>query len=316
MREKVKMKLEFLELIRRTSSQLPDDVLEALGRATRREPQGSPARAALVDVLANCELASGSSRPLCQDTGTNIWYVYHPQSVGQREIERAVLAATRAATKKAYLRPNAVDSITGANSGDNTGIGQPVIHTHQWNKKSIHADLMLKGGGCENVSCQYSVPHAETGAGRDLEGIRRVVVDGVFQAQGRGCGPGILGVGVGGDRASSMVVAKEQLFRKLDDKNPDKTLAKLEARLMKDTNALGIGAMGFGGETTVLGVKIAKLHRLPASFYVSIAYMCWACRRASVTITGKGASYSQLAEIAKRYELPKPKKTKARRASK
>jgi fumarate hydratase, class I len=303
------MKNDFLELIRRTSTVLPADVGAALRSALRHEPSGSPAQAALTDVVANCKLAAETSRPLCQDTGTNIWYVYHPVSVSQKEIENAIFAATRTATKKAYLRPNAVDPITGTNSGDNTGIGAPVIHFHQWTKKSIQADLLLKGGGSENVSATYALPHAGTGAGRDVEGVRKVVIDAVFNAQGKGCGPGIIGVGVGGDRATSMVEAKEQLFRMLNDKNPDKELAKLERRLKKDLNSLEIGPMGFGGMTTVLSVKIGKRHRLPASYFVAIAYLCWAGRRSSVTITANGPRYSEVSEIAKRYELPKERST-------
>jgi fumarate hydratase class I len=295
------MRKTFLELIRRTSTVLPEDVRSALQSAMRREPAGSPSRAAFKDILANCRLAESSSRPLCQDTGTNIWYVHLPASMSQAEVTKEILAATREATQLAFLRPNAVDPITGLNSGDNTGLGAPVIHFHEWGRKSLVADLMLKGGGSENVSATYSLPHAGTGAGRDIEGIRKVVVDAVFQAQGKGCAPGIIGVGVGGDRATSMLEAKEQLFRKLDDKNADEALAKLERRLMKDCNTLGIGPMGFGGKTTVLGVKIGKRHRLPASFFVAIAYLCWAGRRSSVTIAEGGATFGEQCEMAKKY---------------
>ncbi len=296
------MKTTFLELIRRTSTILPEDVRGGLRKAMRREAAGSPSRAAFKDILANCRLAEESSRPLCQDTGTNIWYVHLPVGTSRNAVTRDILAATREATKKAYLRPNAVDPITGRNSGDNTGPGAPVIHFHEWGRKSLVADLMLKGGGSENVSATYSLPHAATGAGRDLEGIRRVIIDAVFQAQGKGCAPGYIGVGVGGDRATSMLEAKEQLFRRMDDRNPDKVLDKLERRLVKECNQLDIGAMGFGGKTTVLGVKVGTRHRLPASFFVAVAYLCWAARRSSVTITEKGATYSEMCEMARKYQ--------------
>jgi fumarate hydratase class I len=298
------MKEHFLELIRRAATGLPDDVLAGIKRGWEKEQRGLPARTALGDVIENCDLALATSRPLCQDTGTNIWYVYHPRSVSQVDIEKAVTAATRKATKLSYLRPNAVDSLTGKNSGDNTGIGAPVIHTHEWARRELVADLMLKGGGSENVSCQYALPSAALGAGRDLEGVRRVVVDAVFNAQGKGCGPGIIGVGVGGDRATSMLEAKEQLFRLLDDTNPDPALDELERRLVRECNDLEIGPMGFGGATTVLGVKIGARHRLPACFFVSVAYMCWALRRASVSIKGDKTAYSQIAQKARRYRLP------------
>ncbi len=299
------MRHHFLELIRRAATVLPADVTAALRSAAKREAPGSAAKAALSDVLRNCELAASSSRPLCQDTGTNLWQVYLPQSFSQVKVKSEILAATKAATKKAYLRPNAVDPVTGQNTGDNTGIGAPVVHFHEWTRKAVVADLLLKGGGSENVSALYALPHQGLGAGRDLEGVRKVVLDAVFNAQGKGCGPAVIGVGIGGDRATSMLEAKEQLFRLLNDKNADPTLAKLERKLLKQCNALEIGPMGFGGATTVLGVKIGKRHRLPASYFVAVAYLCWAARRASVTITGKGASFSEESEIAKTQIQPK-----------
>lgn len=297
------MREHFLELIRIASTRLPKDVLDALSRWRDREEKGSIAHDALTDVLKNCELAKNSSRPICQDTGTNIWHVHCSRAVCRSEIEKDIIEATREATKKVYLRPNAVDSITGKNSGDNTGVGAPVVHFHEWERKEISAELLLKGGGCENVSAQYSLPFGEIGAGRDLEGVRRVVIDAVFNAQGLGCAPGIIGVGTGGDRASGMEEAKEQLFRILSDTNPNPTLADLEDRLMRECNELEIGPMGFGGKTTVLGVKIGARHRLPASFFVSIAYMCWACRRASVTIEGTKTEFSEIGQIARRYKI-------------
>lgn len=298
------MQDRFLELIRRAACELPPDVLAAIRRGRDAERKDSLGRFALDDVLKNCALAAATSRPICQDTGMNNWYVYHPRDVSELEIERAILAATRRATKLGYLRPNAVDSLTGLNSGDNTGRGAPVIHCHEWKLRGMAADLLLKGGGCENMSAQMSLPNAEIKAGRDLEGVRRAVIEAVFQAQGKGCGPGIIGVGVGGDRTNSLLEAKEQLYRLLGDTNPEPALAALEARLLEDCNRLGVGPMGFGGRTTVLGVKIGTRHRLPASFFVSTAYMCWACRRASVVVNGDRAVYSQVSQIAKRYRLP------------
>ncbi|MCP4604815.1 MAG: fumarate hydratase [Proteobacteria bacterium] len=298
------MRKQFLELIRLAATELPTDVTLALESAARREPSGSLARSVLEDVLGNCRLASESSRPLCQDTGTNIWYLHHPRTVSQAEMKREILAATRAATKKAYLRPNAVDPITGLNSGDNTGFGAPVMHFHEWNRKSIAADLLLKGGGSENVSALYALPNASLKAGRDLDGVRRVVIDAVFQAQGKGCGPGIIGVGIGGDRATSMEEAKEQLLRLIDDTNPNPVLADLEDRITKECNELEIGPMGFGGLTTVLGTKVGYRHRLPASYFVAVAYLCWAGRRAHVTINEKGAEFSPITILARKYELP------------
>ena len=268
-----------VELIKRVSTTLPKDVKETITAFRNREPEISMANRVLSQLLENAELASKEATPICQDTGTPVFYVYHPINMQQIEIQRAILNAVRVATKRSYLRPNAVNSIDGKNSGDNTGIGFPYIHFDQWGKDYLKMNLLLKGGGSENVSTQYKLPDSGLKAGRDLEGVRRCILDAVLKAQGQGCAPGIIGVGVGGDRTGSHALAKEQLFRRLTDVNDQRELADLEQRLLKELNTLNIGPMGFGGQTTVLGVKIGHRHRVPASFFVSIAYLCWAARR-------------------------------------
>ena len=280
----------FVELIRRAATILPDDMRQALGKAKGNEAAGSSAEGALDTILLNVDIAEKNSTPICQDTGTPIFEVSYPVGVSTRMLADQIRAAAAIATKSSYLRPNAVDIMTDKNSGDNSGVDFPTMHFHEWDNDSIHVDLLLKGGGCENVSTQYKLPDGGLGAGRDLEGVRRVVLDAVNKAQGRGCGPAVLGVAVGGDRGSGYIKSKLQLFRKLEDTNPDETLAALEDRLYDETNQLGIGPMGFGGETTVLGVKIGVQHRLPASYFVSVAYMCWANRRASLDIDLSGDS--------------------------
>jgi fumarate hydratase, class I len=280
-----------LELIRRTSTDLAPDVVKALTEARDSEEGGSAARGVLSSILKNIERAREKSTPICQDTGTNIYYVNLPVGVSMRRVEKLIVDATRKATEKIYLRPNAVDPVSGKNSGDNTGIMAPFIHFEEWHKPAIGVHLVLKGGGCENVSTQYTLPDTSLKAGRDLEGVYNAAVDAVVKAQGRGCAPGILGIGVGGDRSSGMMLAKKQLFRKLDDTHPDPKLADLESRLLHDLNTLGIGPMGFGGKTTALAVKIGIAHRLPASFFVSIAYMCWADRKHSMHFSTEGVNY-------------------------
>ncbi len=282
----------FVELIRRAATELPEDMKKAIREAKEREEPGSAAEGALDTILQNIEMAREKSTPICQDTGTPIFQIYYPVGVSTRKLSEQIRKACAIATQKAYLRPNAVDSLTGKNSGDNTGIDYPTMHFHEWDKDEIRANLILKGGGCENVSTQYKLPHAELGAGRDLEGVRRVVLDAVNKAQGLGCAPGVLGVAVGGDRGSSYVKSKEQLYRPLDDTNDDPALAEMEERILEEGNQLGIGPMGFGGKTTLLGVKMGKLHRLPASYFVSVAYMCWANRRASMTVKGEEITYA------------------------
>lgn len=276
-----------LELIRRTSAILPDDVVRAIGSSKKTEEPGSNAEVALDVIGCNILLAKDNSLPLCQDTGTILFYVHAPVGYDQIELEETATEAVREATRLGYLRQNSVDSISGKNSGDNTGPGSPVFHFHQWRKPHVEVKLMLKGGGCENMNAQYSLPHPDLG-GRDLKGVENAILDAVVQAQGQGCGPGILGVCIGGDRGTGYMHAKEQLLRELDAPNDDPVLAALEQRVVEKANQSGIGPMGFGGRTTLLACKIGAINRLPASYFVSVAYMCWAYRRRGMVMDASG----------------------------
>jgi fumarate hydratase class I len=281
-----------IELIRRTSTDLPQDVEQALTIAREQEAEGSAARGALDTILKNVELSRRNSTPVCQDTGTPIFEVKYPEGWSTRILREQIRNAVAQATERSYLRPNAVDAISEKNSGNNLGDDAfPTIHFEENEGDELIVDLMLKGGGCENVGAQYSLPNSQLGAGRDLAGVRKVVLDAAQKAQGQGCAPGILGVAIGGDRGSSYARSKQVLLRKLDEKNSDPELGKLEERLTAEGNELGIGPMGFGGKTTVLGVKMAGMHRLPASFFVSVSYMCWANRRKRMIAQGEQVSY-------------------------
>jgi fumarate hydratase class I len=282
----------FLELIRLASTDLSPDVEKSLINARDREAAGSAAKSALDAVLQNVALAREQSTPICQDTGTPIFYVQHPQGWSTKGLREQIRSAVAAATSLAYLRPNAVDAISGVNSGNNLGDEAfPTIHFEEIEGDELIVDLMLKGGGCENVGAQYSLPDRRLVAGRDMEGVRKVVLDAVWQAQGKGCAPSVLGVAIGGDRGSSYYGSKEALFRKLDEPNPDPDLDAFEERWTEEANRLGIGPMGFGGKTTVLGTKIKGMHRLPASFFVSVSYMCWAHRRRRMIVRGSDIQY-------------------------
>jgi len=284
---------ELIELIRRTSTDLPPDVEKALVEAREREASGSAAKGALDTILQNVELARRESIPICQDTGTPIFYVKHPEGWSTRKLREQIRAAVAEATKRSYLRPNAVDALTDRNSGNNLGDEAfPTIHFEEVERDELTVDLLLKGGGCENVGAQYSLPNSALGAGRDLAGVRKVVLDAVHKAQGKGCAPGVLGVAIGGDRGSSYYASKEVLFQPLGEASPDPELAALEGRLTDEANQLGIGPMGFGGETTVLGARLTGLHRLPASYFVSVSYMCWAYRRRSLIVLGDQVNYT------------------------
>lgn len=278
------MKENILSLIKETSTKLPKDVERALKKAYENEDAGSGAKSVLGDIIENIRIAKRDCLPICQDTGTVNFFVTHYIEVPQKYIENEAIKAVKSAVREGYLRPNSVDSITGKNTGNGVGEGNPKIYFTQSGSNNVNMQLLLKGGGSENVSAQYSLPDSALGAYRDVDGVRRCVIDAVFRAQGKGCAPGIIGVGIGGDRTSSYEIAKKQLLRRLDDVNKVKELSDLENELYCALNSLGIGPMGAGGKTTVLGVKVGALCRVPASFFVSVAYMCWALRRGSMTI--------------------------------
>lgn len=281
-----------LELVRLAATDIAPDVEGVLTEALEREEEGSVARGAMETIMKNVEMARKKSTPICQDTGTPIFYVHHPEGWSTRKLREQIRNAVAEATAKVFLRPNAVDSITGKNTGDNLGDEHyPTIHFKEVEGDTLIVNLMLKGGGCENVGAQYKLPDGRLGAGRDLDGVRKVVLDTVFQAQGKGCAPGFLGVAVGGDRGSSFLASKEVLLRQVDEKNSDPRLAELEETITKQANQLGIGPMGFGGESTVLGTKVKATHRLPASFFVSVSYMCWAYRRRKMIVKGDKVIY-------------------------
>ena len=295
-----------VSLVRETGSSLPDDVLAALRRAKRREERGSSAAVVLQTILDNCALARERGVPLCQDTGTLTFFV--DERLRRRVTPELLKKAVARATELGCLRKNTIDAVSGRSCDDNCADGAPVVHyvggaRGMGNGERGSVTLVMKGGGSENMSRQYSLPDAALGAGRDLEGVRRCVLDAVQKIQGYGCAPGILGVCIGGDRATGFEVAKEQLLRPLDERSGEVgkwgsgeveewrsgevdggVLRRLERRLLKEADELGIGPMGLGGKTTLLGVKVAARTRVPASFFVTVAYMCWACRRRTVVL--------------------------------
>ena len=275
---------DFLELIRRCSADLPKDVEGKITDFMNQEEEGSTAQSILRQILKNCEIARERSMPICQDTGTNVYWIDYPDGMSEKEITEQIIEATKFATKKTYLRPNSVDSITGKNTGNNVGIGHPYIHFHRWDDDYLRVRLMLKGGGSENCGIQYKLPDSRLKAGRDLDGVAKCVRDAAFQAQGKGCSPGILGVCIGGDRGSSYEYSKLVLMGKLDEANQNPELDRLEKKLLEEINSIGIGPMGLGGKTTVLDVKMTAANRIPACYFVSVTYMCWACRRHTMTI--------------------------------
>jgi fumarate hydratase class I len=282
-----------VQLIARTSTDLPPDVRKAMGLALADEEPATRAGQALAIIAQNIDQAADCEGPICQDTGMPTFEVKVPVGANQIWMKQQIRDAIAEATKRGKLRPNSVDSISGENSGNNLGPGTPIVHFEQWERDAIEVKLILKGGGCENTNAQYALP-AELDhlgrADRTLEGVRKCILHAVWKAQGKGCAPGAVGVCIGGDRTSGYLHAKEQLFRTLDDVNPDPRLAAIEDAVMDQANRLTVGPMGFGGRTSLIGCKIGALNRLPASFFVSIAYDCWAFRRLGVTLDARSGA--------------------------
>ncbi len=271
-------------LIHETSCSIPDDVERAVKAARRREERGTSVDVVLGTILDNVRLARQKGTPLCQDTGTLTFFVDERlrRCVTPDLLKRAVARATQAG----YLRKNTIDSLTGKSYDDNCADGAPVVHYTEKRGARPSVTLLMKGGGSENMSRQYSLPDSALGAGRDLAGVRACLLDAVVKTQGYGCAPGILGVCIGGDRATGFETAKEQVLRALDKsgESDDPTLRKLERQILREANSLGIGPMGLGGKTTLLGVRIASRPRVPASFFVTVAYLCWAARRRTISL--------------------------------
>jgi fumarate hydratase, class I len=290
------LKSSLIELITQTSTNLPPDVRAAMGVALEAEVSGTQAAQALGIIASNIDMAQQDEGPICQDTGMPTFVVHTPLGVSQIEVKRAIREAVAEATRRGKLRPNSVDSLTGKNSGDNLGEETPVIHFEQWEQDEIEVKLILKGGGCENKNIQYSLPCELEHLGRadrNLEGVRKCILHAVWQAQGQGCAPGAVGVCIGSDRAHGYDLAKGQLFRTLDDANPVPELARLETEIMDEANRIGVGAMGFGGKASLIGCKICAANRLPASFFVSVAYDCWAFRRLGVRLDASSGAITE-----------------------
>lgn len=275
----LKLRDGIVELYKKVATSLPPDIEEALRSALSLEAEDSPAYSSLSVMIENVRLARDTARPICQDTGVPVFFVRVPAGLSQLELKETIFDATRIATAKVPLRPNAVDVITEKNSGDNTGAGFPLVYIEETIGGTLTIDLMMKGGGSENVGQLYKLPIDGLKAQRDLDGVRKCVLDAIQKAQGRGCPPYIIGVGIGAAKDQVTRLAKDQLMRKLTDSSKIEELAKLEKILLDEVNGLGIGPQGLGGRTTALGVKIGVNHRHPASYFVDVSVSCWAHRR-------------------------------------
>lgn len=267
-----------VEMYRTAVTELPEDVVAALRRGHRSETQPR-AKRVLDTMLKNIDMADNEKRPLCQDTGIPLLYVqYQRKKYAQLELKRIIKDATTLATKTVPMRANAYDIVRGKVIGN-----YPVIYFKETEDQS-QIQLLLKGGGSENVSRVYQLPDRTIQAERDFEGIEKCIVDAVVKAQGRGCPPYIIGAAVCGNMEEASYRAKNRHLLTLTEHNPIPKLATMERRLLKKINALGIGPMGVGGKTTALGVKFTARYVHPASWFVGVSVGCWSMRRATLRL--------------------------------
>jgi tartrate/fumarate subfamily iron-sulfur-dependent hydro-lyase alpha chain len=270
---------------------LPTDVETALKKAY--EVETAPhAKESLRIILAEINSSRSASRPLCLDTGTPFFYCWVPKGLSHQLIRDMIIEATRLATKKVPLSPNAVDVLTGSNSGDNTGLYFPLIHIEETDKNSLTIDLLLQGSECENLGESYKLPvrliskdggptgSVEHYAGRDLDGVKACVLDAVSKTKGLGCPPYTIGIAIGGARDQAAFLSRRQLGGRIDVPNPDERLAALETEILREVNGFGKKVEGLTRDVTALAVKIAVAHRHPQSYFVDVSFSCWANRKA------------------------------------
>ncbi|MEM3509852.1 MAG: fumarate hydratase [Nitrososphaerales archaeon] len=278
---KLVVKSTVKELLRIASVELPNDVKMALRAAYEREVDAVP-KMQLKAILDNIDLAEKTGIPMCQDTGIHVVYVKWGD-VDVEDLEEAVREGVAEATSSIPLRPNAVHPLTRKNPGTNVGLHMPYIHIDKTKEKFLEITVMPKGFGAENMSALAMLTPAH-----GLKGVKEFILQTVVKAGGNPCPPGILGIGIGGTADVAMKLAKEALLRPLGSRNPDPEVAKLEEELLEALNGLGIGPMGLGGKTTLLGVNIEVAYTHTAGLPVAVNYQCWAARRASARIYPDG----------------------------
>lgn len=272
-----------VEAIKNAVTRVTDETQDALEEAREKEEKEG-AKVQLDAILENIKVGKDEIRPICQDTGTQTFFVELGENFEKPTmVKKAINKAVKRATKSVPLRPNAVDPIDDKNSDDNTGRFIPAIHWDLVEGDEVTIHVIPKGGGSENMSNLTMMT-----PGRGLKGVKEIVLDHVAEMAGKPCPPTIIGLGLGGGADLAMELAKKSLLRPVGERHPEKRIAELEKELLEKINDLGVGPMGVGGKTTVLDVHIEYAHRHPASYPVAILPQCWANRQSKVKITSKG----------------------------
>jgi fumarate hydratase subunit alpha len=272
-----------INLLKIAATQLPSDVKNILKKSMEEETS-EVAKKQLEAILANIDLAEKLGAPICQDTGIQMFYLKAGSGFPiLGKLPQILREAVKMATEAVPLRPNAVDPLTRENSGDNTGERTPWIDWEVFEGETLELTVLPKGFGSEMMTALAMLTPSE-----GVKGLKRFVVDTIIKAGARPCPPVILGIGVGGGADSVMKLAREAALRSINKRNKKPEIAKLEEELLRLVNKTGIGPMGLGGKTTVLGVNIEYAHTHTAALPVGVIMQCWAARKASARIRPEG----------------------------
>ncbi len=256
---------------------IPQNVLDTIKHAAETE-QSPLGKEVLNKIIENDLLARNKQLPICQDTGVAVVYLTIGSEVTFKgDIYEAINEGVRQAYTEGYLRKSVVKHpLDRVNTKDNT---PAIVHVKLVPGDVFRIDVAPKGGGSENMSVVKMLIPAD-----GVEGIKKLVLDTVFHAGGKPCPPVIVGIGIGGNFEKSAMLAKEALFREIDDVSPDPIAAKLEVELLQEINKLGVGPMGYGGTTTCLAVKVNCYPCHIASLPVAINVQCHAARHKSCNL--------------------------------
>lgn len=268
----IQLKVE--EMLLDACENIPCNVLESLKSALDKE-ESLLGKEVIKRIIENDELARKKHLPICQDTGVVVCFLEVGYEVHfDGDIYQAINNAVSAAYTKGYLRKSVVRHPLDRVNTKNNAPAITHIKLVEGDKVKIH--VAPKGGGSENMSLVKMLIPAD-----GVEGIKKLVLDTVFNGGGKPCPPIIVGIGLGGNLEKSALLAKEALMREIDDSNSDPILRDLENELLEEINKLGVGPMGFGGRVTCLAVKINAYPCHIASLPVAINIQCHASRHKS-----------------------------------
>lgn len=279
------------QTIKRGATEISKDVKVAFEDAIARE-QNQDAKNGLIVTYNSMELSKKRENPLCTDTGWPIFYF----KVGNKcEIEGGFMAleeATRRAviraTQKGYLRATMKHPLTGFDPGNNIGMNIPDFTYKFVEGDSIEMSYVAKGGGSE---CFGGTRHKIVAFADGVKGIEKFILD-CFVASTRAgavCPPSVLGIGIGGTANVAANLAKEAAcLRTVGSKHPEPMFRQIEEDLYEALNSLGIGILGAGGTTSVLGVNVEYAYTHIAGIAVATSTNCMVARRASSRIDANG----------------------------